>query len=401
MSPEESVHVAKKLKTTSNTVCVLGVGYVGEHLVSTFQESFPVIGCDISPERINLLKKLHADYKSTTFTTDVSEISKAGLILISVPTLVNIETSQVDLSYVRAAVQSVTTHAKAGSTVVLESTVGVGHTRELLAPLRDMGIFVGFSPERVDPGRVDPPNHKIPKVISGIDAASLASVRQFYSEVFETVIPVKSMETAEMVKLYENCFRMINITYINEISDACESKGVDVWEVVQAASSKPFGFMPFYPSLGVGGHCIPVNPHYMFASGLHLPLLRIATEHSANRPKNFATKLVNELHEQGISNARILVVGIAFKPGQDVISHSPACDFAKALQKEHGADVIGFDPLVRQKSVPWLPLMDAADWNAEKLESDFDCIAVAMKQVDVDYSLLDKISTKVVYFTRI
>jgi UDP-N-acetyl-D-mannosaminuronate dehydrogenase len=279
----------------NNLIAVIGVGYVGFHLVQVFAPKFSLIAFDVSAKRLDSLQEEFARYLDIISTTDARLLRHATHFLIAVPTVVRPDRS-IDLSYLKGAIKMVSDNARRGATVVIESSVAVGMTRELLSPLmRAKGIKAGMSPERVDPGRTgktanvfilywskfittsvrrivgllsltisaEPPAHTIPKIISGIDditPGSLASIHQLYSGVFQDVVQVSKPEVAEMMKLYENCQRMICIAYANEMADACISHGIDPYEVCKAAASKPFGYMPFSPGLGVGGPCIPCNP---------------------------------------------------------------------------------------------------------------------------------------------
>jgi nucleotide sugar dehydrogenase len=267
-------------------------------------------------------------------------------------------------------------------------------TRDLLGSYTDH--FIGFSPERVDPGRTDPAE-TIPKVISGIDSKSLDYIHSFYSQVFNTVVPVTSLETAEFCKLYENCFRMVNIAYVQEISDACLAKGVDPHEVIKASSTKPFGFMPFYPGLGIGGHCIPVNPHYLFVNN-DLPLLQRATELTMNRPVDKATKF-KRIYK---SAKRVVVIGAGFKPGQSVTSYSPGLALASQLRKL-GIEVVLHDPLIESHNpaVKSFEILCSKKWeNAQVISEEFDAIIVAIKQHQINWDILDQVEIPVIYGDR-
>lgn len=239
-----------------SSVCIVGVGYVGENLLVEFGRNNKVVGYDISAKRIEHLK---TKYPTTTLQTTPDGIEECGLFCIAIPTpIMNLDGKvTINMQYVKEACATVANKARPGSIVVLESSVSIGTTRSLLGHLRERGIFVGFSPERVDPGRTDPPAHKIPKIVSGIDLESLERIKEWYGTAFDTVVPVSSPETAEMCKLYENCFRMVNIAYVNEIADACAVHGIDPEEMIRASATKPFGFMPFQPGLGVGGELHP------------------------------------------------------------------------------------------------------------------------------------------------
>jgi nucleotide sugar dehydrogenase len=243
-----------------DTVCVIGVGFVGESLVKVFSKNHRVIGYDTLPSRVDDLKTLFHNNTNVTIQNTTDGLESCDLFCISVPTLLrkDEETGKnyVDGSYIQAALETIKNKAKRGSTIVIESSVSVGMTRKLLNDLaKERGLFVGFSPERIDPGRIEPPAERIPKIVSGLDEESLHNVCRFYNRAFENIVKVSSLETAEMCKLYENCFRMVNIAYANEGADACKRFGIDPFEMIRACETKPYGFMPFYPGLGVGGHC--------------------------------------------------------------------------------------------------------------------------------------------------
>ena len=366
-------------------VCIIGVGYVGEHLVEVFSKKYKVIGYDVSPDRVNLMKQRFSNKSNVTIQSSMDNLNESDLFCISVPTLLKSDKT-IDTSYVDSAVNMLSNTAKNGSTIVMESSVSVGMTRNLLGEFRKKNIYIGFSPERVDPGRIEPAADKIPKIISGLDVESLENVFNFYNTVFEKVVKVSSTETAEMCKLYENCFRMINIAYINEISDNCHKLGIDVYEMVKACSSKPYGYMPFYPSLGVGGHCIPVNPFYLFTNN-SLPLLEAATNASLDRPKQKAHNFMNDM--------KILVVGLAFKPGESYTMNSPGLEFANELIKM-GKNVVVYDPLVNHESKPvsHLKFLDPEKWNSDYITQNFTSIVIAIKQNKIDYNILNNIKEK-------
>jgi nucleotide sugar dehydrogenase len=367
------------------TVGVIGVGYVGEHLVNTFGKAFNVIGFDLSEPRLEFLRSTsHVKNNPRIKLQNYPEgLEQCDLFCISVPTLLRPDNSVND-SYVRAAAKTVEKFAKPGATIVMESSVSVGMTRDVLGHLREKGLFIGFSPERVDPGRIEPPCDEIPKIISGIDKDSLTKVQSFYSPVFKTVVPVSSMETAEMCKLYENCFRMINIAYANEAADECAKHSIDVYEMIRACSTKPFGFMPFYPGLGVGGHCIPVNPFYL-ATNCDFKLLNHATETTIARPQTKAQELVNKY-----PNAQnILVIGVAFKPGETYTMNAPGLAFAKALKDVHNKNVDVHDPLVTRGAEDFTQV-DFETAVSKVKNNEYDIVCVAMNQLHTDiHGLVD------------
>jgi nucleotide sugar dehydrogenase len=382
----------------SAVVCIIGVGYVGETLLRAFSQFYRTIGFDVSPKRIAFLKDTIKEQENITLTSSPSALAEGTHFLISVPTLLKPDNS-IDTSYITSALSTVTAHARPGSTIVIESTVSVGMTRILLSAYLPT-YNCGMSPERVDPGRTFPTAHSIPKVISGLTPASLSSIQSLYAPVFSHLVPVSSPETAEMTKLYENCFRMVNIAYVNEIADACAEHGINVHEVVDAAATKPFGFMPFQPSLGVGGHCIPINPHYLKVN-CNLPVLEKATKRMASRPARLASQFYRSVCERTASRPRILVVGLAFKPGQSLTTGSPAVAFGAKLSKLGCAELDFIDPLVEGKKVGGMQKVGKKMWSRSAIEESYDGVAIYMKQTGVDFRILKGIEgVKVRWFCR-
>ncbi|PHH83357.1 hypothetical protein CDD82_1870 [Ophiocordyceps australis] len=377
-------------------VAVIGVGYVGTHLVNNFGRVHDTIGFDVSERRVKELQHEFSQNSRVRVTSNASDLDEATHYLISVPTLLLADRS-IDASYLRSALRTVAAHARRGATVVIESSVAVGMTRQLLGPLaKRHGYFAGMSPERVDPGRIDPPAHAIPKVVSGLDdvvPGSLNSILALYSQAFDRVVPVSTPEVAEMTKLYENCQRMMCIAYANEMADACQPHGIDPFEVCSAAATKPFGYQDYTPGVGVGGHCIPVNPHYLLSNSA-FPLLQAASDAMARRPAALARRAVDKLLRRWPANAvckpRVLVVGVGFKAGQATLSNSPGLDLIKHLCLSSSVDVGFADPLVSQDHVPQVPRLDDDAWNAETLKS-FDMIIVTMRQHGLDFGLLDNL----------
>ncbi|CEF77916.1 hypothetical protein FGSG_03171 [Fusarium graminearum PH-1] len=382
-------------------VAVIGVGFVGTGLVDSFSSKYEVMGFDISENRLDFLRGEFSARPNVSFTSNESDLSKATHFLISVPTLLRSDKT-IDLSYLRSALLRVEQWARPGCTVVIESSVSVGLTRQLLGPLaKTKRLFSGMSPERIDPGRTEPPMRSIPKVVSGLDdviPGSLDAVVRLYGRVFDSIIPVSKPEVAEMCKLYENCQRMMCIAFANEMADACQGLGINPFEVSEAAATKPFGYMPYTPSLGVGGHCIPVNPYYLL-SNCEFPLLEACADKMNKRPANMAKRIVNELmgggrlqrRDSGIDmTKRVLVVGMGFKAGQDHLVNSPGLQLAKELQKLE-VDVHFADSLVKQAAVPDIPRLDDADWVKEELEQ-FDMIVVSFRQWGMDFSVLDQVT---------
>lgn len=262
--------------------------------------------------------------------------------------------------------------------------------------------------QRVDPGRTFPAFEDIPKIVSGLDEASLESISTLYGRVFNKLLPVSSPEVAEMTKLYENCQRMVCAAYANEMADACANIGINAFEVSNAAASKPFGYLPFRPGPGIGGHCIPVNPYYLL-SNCSMPLLEHATTMSWSRPADVATRFVQSLvHEKSSpeqaavdpSHLRLLVVGVGFKRGQDVMSNSPGAAIIRTLKSRFGSYVEFADPLVGTDIYNAVPKMDTTTkWNAEHL-STYDGIIVSVNQEGLDMDVLEQLrGVKVEDFT--
>ncbi|KAF7560402.1 hypothetical protein G7046_g3745 [Stylonectria norvegica] len=386
----------------SPLVAVIGCGFVGTALVGSFSSHYNVLGFDISESHIEEVKGLFVDQPNVRFTTSKVDLANATHFLIAVPTLLRSDKS-IELSYLRSALSMVETYARPGSTVVIESSVAIGLTRQLLGPIAlSKGLYAGMSPERIDPGRIEPPMHSIPKVVSGLDdvvPGSLDAIMRLYSPVFETIVPVSKPEVAEMTKLYENCQRMMCIAYVNEMADACTSIGIDPFEVCNAAATKPFGYMPYNPSLGVGGHCIPVNPYYLLSTS-QFPLLEAATERMNKRPARIAAEIRESLSAGNKDRRRdsavvlkkqILVVGMGFKAGQSHLVNSPGMQLATELTKFEEVDVTFADSLVPQEAIPHISRFPDEDWSKEKLET-FDFIAVAFKQVDMDFDVLEELT---------
>ncbi|KAK7529406.1 UDP-N-acetyl-D-mannosamine 6-dehydrogenase [Phyllosticta citricarpa] len=373
-------------------VCVVGVGFVGESLLREFGHVFKSIGFDISQKRIDELKWAFKDLPNVTLTADKEQLGRATHYLISVPTLLK-EDRTVNLSHLLSAVSMVMGCARPGAAIVLESSVCVGTTRQLFAAYQD-NYHCGMSPERVDPGRVAPTAKAIPKLVSGLTPKALNLIQSLYGQVFDHVVPVSSPETAEMTKLFENCYRMVNIAYVNEMADAARSHGVDPDEMIRAASSKPYGYTPFSPGLGVGGHCIPVNPFYLFANNKNLPVLEKATAQMWKRPSTKAKSFHRRTSSASADHLpRILVVGLGFKPGQSVLSCSPGISFAERLHKMGCRRLAFYDPLVQHEAVDWMEKLDDASWNPKYLEENFDAVAICMRQAGVDFGVVEKLQT--------
>ncbi|OIW25530.1 polysaccharide biosynthesis protein vipA/tviB [Coniochaeta ligniaria NRRL 30616] len=387
-------------------VCIIGVGYVGKELLEGFGRVFTSIGFDVSQPRLDFIAPDFKAFEKVTLTSDVTQLARGTHYLIAVPTNLH-KDHTVNATHLLSAISMVATYARPGATVVIESSVSVGMTRAFLAQYAGT-LKCGMSPERVDPGRTSPTLVEIPKVISGLDQESLVAIHDVYSKVFSHVVPVSKPEVAEMTKLYENCYRMVNIAYVNEIADACKSHGINPHEVIDAAATKPFGFQPFRPGLGVGGHCIPVNPYYLFVNN-ELPVLEFASTRMWARPARLAQELYNDTFaaKKAFSNQqshgdrqdealRVLIIGVGFKPGQNVISCSPGLAYAEAMRDIGARDLSFYDPLVPQSDVPWMRRLKQQEFAAENLDQSFDIIAVCMKQTGVDWRQLEAVQKCIV-----
>ncbi|KPI42693.1 UDP-N-acetyl-D-glucosamine 6-dehydrogenase [Cyphellophora attinorum] len=391
----------------STIVAVIGVGYVGEHLVTEFSKHYPVIAYDIDQQRLDqvasnttvhrLMTSLDQVASNTTVhrlmtTRKAVDLCLATHILISVPTDV-FHDGTINTTTLRKAIATVLEHAQYGATVVIESSVAVGMTRDLFGTsyLRK-GLKIGMSPERVDPGRTNIAYDSIPKIISGLNSESLAAIADLYRPVFSNIVSVSSVEVAEMTKLYENCQRMISIAYVNEMADACLSHNIDPMEVCEAASTKPFGYQPYTPSLGVGGHCIPVNPFYLLSNS-QWPCLELATRKMRSRPANIGDRIMADLMQRIPSRRpRILVVGVGFKKGQSVLSNAPGVDLIVHLLSTYDVYIEFADPLVAESALPYVPkLEDPAAWNTSNIDESFDAVVVAVAQDGLDLTLLKQL----------
>lgn len=368
-------------------ICVFGIGCVGLSLLKCFSRKYKCIGYDCSIERISHLRKT-INITNVILTDNISDIHLCQLYLICVPTPLNAEHTDVDISIIKNVMTSLCTFVRPHSIVVIESTIAIGMAEMLLTPLRRKSIYCGYSPERIDPGRVIPHEWEIPKIISGYDPESLDQIKIWFTGVFNELVPVSSMKTAEMCKLYENCFRMINIAYVNQIADACAEHDINVLEVIRAASTKPFGFMPFYPGLFVGGTCIGINPYYLKVN-CNIPLLQCATNIMESRPFIHAMQLIDKYRPK-----KILIVGIAFKPGQTTIAGSGSILFIKILLA-HGIIIKYYDPLIGR--IPSIEsnmccMMDPLEWTTSYIDANYDVVAICIRQTNIDYSILEKVT---------
>ena len=406
--------LSEKIRTRRAKACVIGLGYVGLPLaVELGRAGFPVIGVDKDWERVEKVRAGES-YVSDVEEKALSEMVRSGAfqarqdglgeadfdtVSICVPTPLR-KTRDPDLSHVLQAAEQLAAHLRAGTLVVLESTTYPGTTEEVILPmLQRSGLKVGedfflcYSPERVDPGNRDYHTRNIPKVIGGVTPACTRMGELFYSQFMDRVVPVSTTRVAEMVKLLENTFRMINIGLANEMALMCDHMGIDVWEVIEAAASKPFGFMPFYPGPGLGGNCIPVDPIYLSwktkQTGHEARLIELAAQINSQMPRFVADKVqaaLNE-HSKPVKGSRIHLVGVAYKRDVPDIRESPALDIIALLEKR-GATMTYTDP-----HVPRL-LTESGEMESQPLETaaSADCVVIVADHSAIDYDLLLRLS---------
>jgi len=371
MSTKETL--IKKLKNKEARIGILGLGYVGLPLAVVFAEAgFHVTGVDPDSRKVDSLTKgisYIPDVKTEviekivksghlTATTDFSVLKEIDAVSICVPTPLR-QTGDPDMSFIISATEELAKYMHKGMVVVLESTTYPGTTRELLLPKLgvDNGLTIGedwflaFSPERVDPGREDFTTINTPKVMGGITPACSEVATAWYEGAIKIVHSVSSAEAAEMSKLLENTFRMINIGLVNELAIMCERLGVDVWEVIDAAATKPFGFMKFTPGPGLGGHCIPIDPLYlswkMKSFNYNARFIELASEINTNMPRYVVSRILDAMNDRSkaLKGSKVLVLGAAYKPDIDDVRESPALDVIGLLQKK-GAQVEYHDPYI-------------------------------------------------------
>jgi UDP-N-acetyl-D-glucosamine dehydrogenase len=401
-------------------VAIVGLGYVGLPLGAAFADArFHVIGFDVDLERVTMINAGHShigDVPSSQIqrliesgrlraTADGDELAEADVIVICVPTPLTAD-GEPDLRYVISAVDRVAATLRTGQLVILESTTYPGTTRDVVLPrLEATGLelgrdfFLAFSPERVDPGNPKFGITNTPKVTGGIDAESTHLAALFYRQAIERVVPVSSPESAEMVKLLENTFRSVNIALANEMAAICDRLGIDVWEVIGAASTKPFGFMPFYPGPGVGGHCIPLDPIYlswkMKTLDYETRFIELASAVNHERPRYVARRTFEALESEGlpVAGADILVLGIAYKADIDDPRESPAIDIIQELTNA-GAHVTYSDPHVPTITIGGT-VYDSEALTPARLAAA-DCVLLATNHRAFDYGCIARYARLIV-----
>jgi UDP-N-acetyl-D-glucosamine dehydrogenase len=411
----------EKFSNRTARIGVVGIGYVGLPLAVVFAEAgFDVIGIDPDEEKVSSvnqgvsyildvetdrLKKLVASGKLSA-STEYADLVEVDAVSICVPTPLR-KTGDPDLSFIASASKSLAPFLHEGMVIVLESSTYPGTTREMVLPEMEAAsglsvcedFFLAFSPERVDPGREDWTTINTPKVIGGITPECGEVAAAWYAQALETVVPVS---TCEMAKLLENTFRMINIGLVNELAIMCDRLNVDVWEVIDAAATKPFGFMKFTPGPGLGGHCIPIDPLYLSwklrSLNYNARFIELASEINTSMPRYTLGKIQDALNKQkkSVNGSRVLILGVAYKPDIDDLRESPALDIIHLLQGK-GGEVVYHDPYIPMVDHENIHMESVADLMAEVKR--VDCVAIITNHSNYDYpAILD--AAKLVVDTR-
>jgi UDP-N-acetyl-D-glucosamine dehydrogenase len=414
-----SIKLKNKIINKKAHIAVIGQGYVGLPLALAFaQKGFKVLGIDTDTQRVERIKKLESyitDVPSSQIarlvgkklfdaSTDFNLLSQVDVVIICVPTPLKRKYTP-DISYILSAVRSVTKHLRKDMLVVLESTTYPGTTDELIKPeLEKSGLKAGkdfhvaFSPERIDPGNKHFDVTEIPKVVGGLTPACTSLSGLLYSQVIKHVHQVSTCKAAEMTKLLENSFRIVNIGWINEIAQMCHALNIDVWEVIDAAKTKPFGFMPFYPGLGVGGHCIPEDPLYLYWKARHYDFsckfIKLAADTNTNMPA-YAVSRLKEMLGKSFKTAKVLVLGVTYKKDVKDLRKSPAIRLVELLKKQTKVDY--YDPLIPYLKIDGLDLK-AIDLTPEKIKS-YNVVVVAVDHSAVKYDLIYK-NARLIFDTR-
>jgi len=411
-----------KIKQRQARVGIIGLGYVGLPLALLFTEQkFAVTGFDIDQRKIDILAKgesyiyrisaeeiQRAKTQGFSATTDYAQLEQMDAVIIRVPTPLN-QYHEPDLSYITDTTHSIAPHLQPGQLVVLESTTYPGTTEEVMVPILEnenkLGLkaargesdaqkefFVAFSPEREDPGNTTVARRDIPKVVGGVNPQASELAGALYGSIFQRTVPVSSPAAAEMTKLLENIYRCVNIALVNELKLLCLRMGLDIWEVIEAASTKPFGFHPFYPGPGLGGHCIPVDPFYLSWKAkewdFRTRFIELAGEINTNMPYHVLASIGGALngHKKSVNGSRVLVLGVAYKKDIDDLRESPALTIIELLQKE-GAVVSYHDPYF-----PFIGKGRKYDLQMKRSEleklGEYDCIVIITDHSDYDYRLI-------------
>jgi len=412
------------IRTRRAKTGVIGLGYVGLPLAVEFgRAGYTAVGFDLDARKVNAINEgrsyiddvpsAHvAELKAAnrlSATTNFDALAEVDTINICVPTPLR-KTKDPDMSYIVSSVEEIAKRIRPGQLIILESTTYPGTTDELVLPMLEKGglkagkdFFLAFSPERVDPSNRSFNTHNIPKVIGGMTEDCNTLSAALYDGAISTIVPVSSPRVAEMVKLLENTFRAVNIGMVNELALMCDRMGIDVWEVVKAASTKPFGFMAFYAGPGLGGHCIPVDPFYLSwkarESGFEARFIELAGAVNGNMPHYVVSLMSEALNSvrKPLNGSKVLVAGIAYKKDVDDIRESPALDLLHLL-RDRGAELSYTDPFVPKLAAKeWPNGIDLVNVDVSKAASEeFDCVVVVTDHTDFDYEQLQRVAKTVV-----
>jgi UDP-N-acetyl-D-glucosamine dehydrogenase len=413
----------EKLKTRQANIGVIGLGYVGLPLAVEFaREGFDVVGIDNDPKKVHAInsgKSYITDIKSNDVrdllkckklraTTNFNVVNSLDSLSICVPTPLT-KTKDPDISFIMSATRAIKKHIRKEQLIILESTSYPGTTEEIIKPILEEGglrvgkdFYLAFSPERIDPGNKLYNTKNIPKVVGGVTKKCTKLASLLYSQIIDTVIPVSSTKIAEMVKLLENTFRSVNIALVNETAQMCERLGIDVWEVIETAKTKPFGYMAFYPGPGLGGHCIPVDPLYLSwvakKIGFESRFINLADQINSSMPQFVFNRVADALNKQkkSIKGSRIHIFGIAYKKDVTDSRESPAFDIISIL-KSKGATVSYTDPYIKDIK------FDGISLKSRKPSNDFldkiDCSIIVTDHSNFDYDRIVK-KCKLIVDTR-
>jgi len=408
----------EKIKDRSYSVGIVGLGYVGLPLALAFyDQKFPVVGFDIDESKIEKLNrgesyirhingdkiKNLSESDLTSFTTDFNRLKDVDAIIMCVPTPLD-DHREPDMSYVEGTTRAIAPHIRKGHLITLESTTYPGTTDELIRPICEEAsglksgkdFYLAYSPEREDPGNPDFTTGTIPKVVGGDGADALEIANTLYGEVVVKTVPVSSTKAAEATKLLENIFRSINIALVNELKTVFQAMDIDIHEVIDAAASKPFGYMKFTPGPGLGGHCIPIDPFYLTWKAreyeMNTRFIELAGEINTNMPKYVIGRTVEALnaHKKSINGSKVLVLGLSYKPDVDDMRESPTYKLMDLLVK-YGADVSYYDPYLpvvppTREHANWTGTK-STEWDKETL-SAFDAVVISTNHSCVDYQQL-------------
>ncbi len=413
----------KRIYKKEIKIAVVGLGYVGLPLAIEFAKSgIEVVGLEIDKDRLRHIKR------KESYITDISDrelkrvlragrlsatgdfgvLRSADVIIICVPTPLK-KKYHPNISYIKQAVKSISKNIKRPSLIILESTTYPGTTEEVILPLLEKNnlkhnkdFYLSFSPERIDPGNRHYPLNRIPKVVGGVSKESARLAVSLYKNIVDRVVAVSSARTAEAVKLLENTFRLVNIALIDELAMMAHKMNIDIWEVIEAASTKPFGFMPFYPGCGVGGHCIPKDPLYLYWKarhfGFHSRFIKLASDIISCMPEYVVERIsyILDKNSKSLDKSNILLVGVTYKKDVKDLRKSPALDIIESLQKKN-ASVSYYDPLI-----PYLKLnhinLRSIELKRNKL-ANFDCVVIATGHSGIDYGFILK-NSKLIFDTR-